>query len=171
LGGISLGHIIESGPYAFEAFDTAGVPGGQASNGTIGGCNLGNGCHITLPSQVGGPFWGKDPGIIVAQDDKAPKPSISHTPICQCSYKKWISDKQLGKKFERHKDPKTPGYRTVDEYLKLAEDIYNDPDATRTTYDSGPYRGETHIQQGNNLLRLDPNGNFRSLYPLSEPEP
>jgi RHS repeat-associated protein len=76
LGGISLGHMIESGPFAFEAFDSAGVPGGQASNGTIGGCNLGNGCRITLPSQVGGPFWGKDPGIILSQEEITVDPPV-----------------------------------------------------------------------------------------------
>jgi RHS repeat-associated protein len=77
------------------------------------------------------------------------------------------SDKQYGTKYGEHRNPDRPGYRTPDEYRKLADDIYNDPNATRTTYpsDAPKYPGETQIQSGDNLLRLDPNGNFRSLYP------
>lgn len=33
-------------------------------------------------------------------------------------------------------------------------------------YSSGKYPGETHMQVGNDLLRLDSSGNFRSLYPV-----
>jgi RHS repeat-associated protein len=56
--------------------------GGTSSNAAFGGsgcANVGQGCHITLPSQVGGPFWGKSPGIIVAQeDDEELDPQYQH---------------------------------------------------------------------------------------------
>ncbi len=32
--------------------------------------------------------------------------------------------------------------------------------------DGGPYSGETHMIRGEDLLRLDSDGNFRSLYPV-----
>lgn len=81
------------------------------------------------------------------------------------------ADKQFGKKFGEHKDPDLPGYRNSKEYRDLANDIYNDSNATRTTYPKGApkYSGETHVQSGNNLLRLDSSGNFRSLYPIGNP--
>jgi RHS repeat-associated protein len=73
------------------------------------------------------------------------------------------TDKQFGDKFGDHMDPNRPGYRTHDEYRKLADDLYNDPTAQRKTMPSG----ETHITKDGNLLRLDPSGNFRSLYPTN----
>jgi hypothetical protein len=72
------------------------------------------------------------------------------------------TDKQFGDKFGDHMDPNRPGYRTHDEYRKLADDLYNDQTAQRKTMPSG----ETHISKDGNLLRLDPSGNFRSLYPI-----
>jgi RHS repeat-associated protein len=76
--------------------------------------------------------------------------------------------KQLGKKFGEHKDPSRSGYRTPEEYRDLAEEILNDPNAKKTSYpsDAPQYPGETHYQVGSDLLRLDADGNFRSLYPL-----
>lgn len=81
------------------------------------------------------------------------------------------ADKQFGKKFGEHRDPDLPGYRDYKEYRELADDIYNDANSTRTTYpENAPkYPGETHLQSGDNLLRLDPGGNFRSLYPIGRP--
>jgi len=78
------------------------------------------------------------------------------------------SDKQFGKKFGEHRDLSKIGYRDNAEYKQLADKIYNDTNAQRTVYpnDSPVYPGETHIQSGEDLLRLDPSGNFRSLYPL-----
>lgn len=77
------------------------------------------------------------------------------------------SNKQFGNKFAEHKDPNTPGYRNHKEYNELAKSLYNDKNAKITRYpEGGPYSGETHIQSGKNLLRLDPQGNFRSLYEL-----
>jgi RHS repeat-associated protein len=79
------------------------------------------------------------------------------------------SNRQFGKKFGEHVDANRPGYRTPQEYRDLANQLYNDPAATRTTYpdDADMYPGETHILDSEgNLLRLDPQGNFRSLYPM-----
>ncbi|HEV8261042.1 MAG TPA: hypothetical protein VGQ19_09850, partial [Burkholderiales bacterium] len=79
------------------------------------------------------------------------------------------SDKQFGKKFGEHMDPQRPGYGTHQQYRELADRIYNDPKAQRTQFpqDGGRFAGETHLQVGDDLLRLDPNGQFRSLYPIS----
>jgi len=76
---------------------------------------------------------------------------------------------QVGHKFAEHRDVSRVGYRTHEEYLGRAKEMLNDPNAkvTRFPSDSPLYRGETHIQSGNDLLRLDSNGNFRSLYPLN----
>lgn len=77
--------------------------------------------------------------------------------------------KQLGKKFGEHRDPSRAGYRTPQEYRELADKLYNDPKADRVTFgkDAARYAGETHITDSSgNLLRLDPQGNFRSLYPI-----
>jgi RHS repeat-associated protein len=76
------------------------------------------------------------------------------------------TDKQFGRKFGEHRDANVPGYRTHQEYRELAEDIFSDPMSIRTKFptDAPMYPGETHIRRGNDLLRLDPFGNFRSLY-------
>ena len=79
-----------------------------------------------------------------------------------------MSDQQLGRKFGEHMDASREGYRNYQEYRDLANRIYNDPNAMWTSHpwDAPLYRGEVHIidKQGN-LLRLDVDGNFRSLYP------
>ena len=77
------------------------------------------------------------------------------------------TDKQFGQKYGQHYDPNLPGYRTPEEYRALANQVYNDEEATRISYDAGSrYPGEIHIEdKAGNLLRLDPQGNFRSLYP------
>jgi hypothetical protein len=79
-----------------------------------------------------------------------------------------FNPKQIGKKFGEHRDVTRPGYRTHQEYLDKAKQMMNDPNAKVNKFPSASpkYPGETHIQSGNDLLRLDPNGNFRSLYPL-----
>ncbi|MDL2214716.1 hypothetical protein LJC00_00820 [Dysgonomonas sp. OttesenSCG-928-M03] len=77
------------------------------------------------------------------------------------------SEKQIGEKYGEHRDLSLEGYRTPNEYLQLAKDIYNNPEATKMIYspDAARYAGETHFYMKNgNLLRLDSNGNFRSLY-------
>lgn len=77
-------------------------------------------------------------------------------------------DKRLGKKFGKHRNPQKAGYRTAEEYKQLANDIHNDPSSTVTRFppDNPQFPGETHFQRGNDLLRLDPEGQFRSLYPI-----
>jgi hypothetical protein len=78
-------------------------------------------------------------------------------------------NKQFGKKFGEHRNVNQPGYRTPKEYRQLADRIYNDRSASRVTFadDATLYRGETHITDNSgNLLRLDPQGNFRSLYSI-----
>jgi RHS repeat-associated protein len=76
------------------------------------------------------------------------------------------TDKQIGRKFGQHRDPTRPGYRTHQEYRQRAEGIFNDPNARVTRFPAGDpkYPGETHYQVGDELLRLDPGGAFRSLY-------
>jgi hypothetical protein len=72
---------------------------------------------------------------------------------------------QFGKKYGEHmKD--YPGMNHKD-YRALADSMYDNPSLQRYAYPSNSLRfaGETHIVEGNNLLRLDPAGNFRSLYP------
>lgn len=79
-----------------------------------------------------------------------------------------VSDRQLGKKFGEHRDPRRVGYRTAEEYRTLAEDIFRDPQSVKTVFprDAPKYAGETHFQRGHELLRLSPEGEFRSLYPV-----
>lgn len=79
-----------------------------------------------------------------------------------------ISDRQLGKKFGEHRDPHRVGYRSAEEYRALAEDILRDPLSRKTVFprDAPKYAGETHFQRGHDLLRLSPEGEFRSLYPV-----
>lgn len=77
------------------------------------------------------------------------------------------SNKQFGHKFGEHRNPNLPGYRTPEEYRQLATDILNDINSVLEKFplDADKYPGETHIRRGNDLLRLDQNNNFRSLYP------
>lgn len=78
------------------------------------------------------------------------------------------TNKQFGKKYGEHRNPDVPGYRTPAEYRARAQEIFSDPNATRKTFptDAPKYAGETHIKLGDELLRLDPQGKFRSLYLL-----
>ena len=80
------------------------------------------------------------------------------------------SNAQFGKKFGEHMED-YPGM-THQDYRNLADSIYDDPAAVRKFFPAdqgGAYAGETHITRGSDLLRLDPNGNFRSLYPGVDP--
>jgi hypothetical protein len=77
------------------------------------------------------------------------------------------SELQIGRKFGEHIDPSRPGYRTHMEYLERAQEIYSSEKSSITKFpmDARKYPGETHYQLENDLLRLDPKGKFRSLYP------
>jgi RHS repeat-associated protein len=73
--------------------------------------------------------------------------------------------KQIGKKYGEHmKD--YPGV-SHDGYLNMAKEIYSDPLSTRITYPTNApkYPGEIHYYNNGNLLRIAPDGTFRSLYP------
>lgn len=75
--------------------------------------------------------------------------------------------KQVGKKYGEHmKD--YPGL-SHDDYINLAKEIYSDPLSIKTSYPSNAprYGGETHYYKGGNLLRIAPDGMFRSMYPYS----
>ena len=79
------------------------------------------------------------------------------------------SDSQFGTKYGEHRSPELSGYRTAQEYRELADRLYSDTASTRVTYPANAqrYPGETHITDGaGNILRLDPQGNFRSMYPI-----
>ncbi|GHT84141.1 hypothetical protein FACS18947_1160 [Bacteroidia bacterium] len=54
-----------------------------------------------------------------------------------------------------------------DDYINLAKEIYSDPLSIKTSYplNAPRYGGETHYYNGGNLLRIAPNGTFRSMYP------
>ncbi|WP_223629792.1 RHS repeat-associated core domain-containing protein [Thermomonas beijingensis] len=77
------------------------------------------------------------------------------------------SDKQFGKKYGEHRDSSREGYRSPQEYRERANEVFNSPKAERTSIrsDAPEHAGETHIREGGDLLRLDQNGNFRSMYP------
>lgn len=79
-----------------------------------------------------------------------------------------ISNKQLGRKFGEHKDPSRAGYRTHEEYRARAQEIFTSPKSKVTRYpaDAPQFRGETHFELEGDLLRIDPQGEFRSLYPV-----
>lgn len=49
----------------------------------------------------------------------------------------------------------------------MAKEIYSNLLPTKTTYpiNAPMYLGETHYHNNGNLLRIAPNGKFRSLYP------
>ena len=81
------------------------------------------------------------------------------------------SDKQYGTKYGEHRDSSREGYRSPQEYRERAHELYNSPTADRTVIskDSPTPAGETHIREGGDLLRLDPKGNFRSMYPDPKP--
>jgi len=78
------------------------------------------------------------------------------------------TDDQMGHKFGEHMDPQQPGYRNISEYRNLANDIYNDPSSQVIKYpiNAPAYGGETHYMLNGNLLRIAPDGSFRSLYPI-----
>ena len=76
------------------------------------------------------------------------------------------TDAQFGTKYGRHMED----YPHLDHkgYRALADEIYDDASLPRFTYpadSASRFAGETHIIRGDDLLRLDPDGMFRSLYP------
>ena len=78
------------------------------------------------------------------------------------------SKHQVGTKYRKHSKD-YPGLNHED-YLNLAKDIYGNPLSIKIYYplNSPNYPGETHCIHGGNLLRMDPYGYFRSLYPINK---
>jgi RHS repeat-associated protein len=86
-------------------------------------------------------------------------------PIAKGIQKLQYDTKQIGGKYGKHmKD--YPGM-SHDDYLNLAKDIYSNPSSTKIIYPSNApmYPGEIHYHNNGNLLRIGPDGMFRSLYP------
>lgn len=74
------------------------------------------------------------------------------------------TNEQLGQKFGKHMHD-YPGLKHA-EYLNKAQSVYQNANRIIRYPANAPlYRGETHFIYGNDLLRLDKNGFFRSLYP------
>lgn len=76
-----------------------------------------------------------------------------------------IDSKQLGKKWGAHKG-EWPEIKTHNDYKAKIQQVYTDPNA-KYTLGTGNYEGEILIESGNDLLRVDTNGNFISLYNTS----
>ena len=76
-----------------------------------------------------------------------------------------LNDKQLGKKWGKHKYDYT-NLKTVEEYKKLANEVFNNPD--KIVYDN--LKNEYYYISGDNLLRLKSSGEFVSLYHGSNSE-
>ena len=86
---------------------------------------------------------------------------------------KWVkefkyTDKQRGDKFGEHLNKNWEGYRNPNEYIEYAKRIFHDPNSIVTKFgmDAPLYRGETHYILNGHLLRMNSNGEFRSLYPI-----
>ena len=76
-----------------------------------------------------------------------------------------IDSKQLGKKWGKHKFD-YPNLNSFDEYKNLIDEVFNNPN--KIVYDS--VKKEYSYIKGDNLLRIEVNGNFISLYQGVESE-
>ena len=74
-----------------------------------------------------------------------------------------FDDKQLGKKWGEHKLD-YPNLKSHIEYRNLAEKVFSNAESVNYVMSGG--RGEFRYILGHDLLRVLPNGNFISLYPL-----
>ncbi|MBL7915571.1 MAG: hypothetical protein JNL49_11055 [Bacteroidia bacterium] len=80
---------------------------------------------------------------------------------------KLIANKQqIWKKFgEHYKDfGLTHSPEGLQQYLKIAQEVFQNPILKHTFRHGGKYSGETWIINNGRILRLDPQGKFRSLY-------
>jgi hypothetical protein len=111
---------------------------------------------MTAKAAVKTGVWGTIKGWVRGTFNKASRPDVVRG-----------TNKQFGKKFGEHRDSARPGYRTHQEYRERSNEILNDPASKTTRFpsDHSRYPGETHMERNGELLRLDPDGNFRSLYP------
>jgi hypothetical protein len=81
-----------------------------------------------------------------------------------------FSMQQVWKKFGEHfREFGLPhskeGYQ---QYLKIAQEVFENPTIKHIFPEGGKYAGETWLINNGRLLRLDPQGNFRSLYMLNQ---
>ena len=78
------------------------------------------------------------------------------------------TQQQVWKKFGQHYEEFGLSHSTdgMQQYLKIAQEVYNNPVIKHTYPQGGMYAGETWIMNSGKLLRLDSQGNFRSLYKL-----
>lgn len=74
-----------------------------------------------------------------------------------------FTNKQVGKKFGKHKRD-YPELNTPKEYVDLSKKIKENPD--KIIYDA--FHEEYYYVKGDDLLRIDKNGEFISLYPGSD---
>lgn len=72
-----------------------------------------------------------------------------------------IKDSQLGKKWGKHKFD-YPNMKSYNEYKKLAQDVFSNPD--KIVFDAK--NGEYYYIKGSDLLRVSTDGDFVSLYPF-----
>ena len=79
-----------------------------------------------------------------------------------------FSQQQVWKKFGEHFKEFNLSHSKegMQEYLKIAQEVYKNPSIKHTFLQGGYYAGETWLINNGRLVRLDPQGNFRSLYNL-----
>ena len=77
-----------------------------------------------------------------------------------------FTQQQMWKKFGEHYSEfgLTHSKEGFQQYLKMAQEIHKNPTLSHTFPAGGHYAGETWMINNGSLLRLDPSGNFRSLY-------
>lgn len=147
----------------------AGFMGGAAA-GYVGNYVLTGDYHMASQTAIYGGVYGGitgfaggvDAGYRYAKEHNLNK--WNGKSLNQLKYSKH----QVGTKFSKHSKD-YPGLNHED-YLNLAKDIYGNPLSIKIDYplNSPNYPGETHYIHGGNLLRMDPYGYFRSLYPINK---
>jgi len=79
-----------------------------------------------------------------------------------------FGQQQVWKKFGEHYKEfgLTHSQEGMQEYLRIAQEVHRNPILKHTFPQTGYYRGETWMINNGRLLRLDPEGKFRTLYML-----
>jgi hypothetical protein len=79
-----------------------------------------------------------------------------------------IGQQQVWKKFGEHfkEFGLSHSKEGMQQYQKIAQEVFQNPVIKHTFPQGGHYAGETWLINNGRLLRLDPQGNFRSLYML-----
>jgi RHS repeat-associated protein len=77
-----------------------------------------------------------------------------------------FTQQQVWKKFGEHYKEfgLTHSKEGFQQYLKMAQEIHKNPTLRHTFPQGGHYAGETWMINNGTILRLDPSGNFRSMY-------